>query len=316
MTPGESDTQRAPRGPHSSALRRASRWTPTLANAYAMPGSSLSPKIASSSGSSSTAKRVRRVRGRSPGGRPSRRCTRRPCRRRRGESNASSTRAMPARSMSSTVRASTCTGETPAVITRASSVSTCSPTWRPQRRATPDRSRSQNTSPPARSATNVVPARSGAVAAPIPDAPPMTMFMRANPMSMYPPALSDLRPTDNILLIRGISHYHASPGERSTIPATIPAAVMASVARRGSVEAVVDGEQRVTYSELGERIIEATRAMIAAGVSSGDRVAIWAPNGLGWIVAALGAQSQVRRSCRSTPAGRAARRPTCSTPRT
>src|SRR5262245_792813 len=31
--------------------------------------------------------------------------------------------------------------------------------------------------------------------------------------------------------------------------------------------------------------------MMAAGVKSGDRVAIWAPNGLGWIVAALGAQS-------------------------
>ncbi len=30
--------------------------------------------------------------------------------------------------------------------------------------------------------------------------------------------------------------------------------------------------------------------MIAAGCRSGDRVAIWAPNGLGWIVAALGAQ--------------------------
>ena len=101
------------------------------------------------------------------------------------------------------------------------------------------------------------------------------------------PALFAHRPTDNILLIRGISHYRAVPGE----PTTIPAAVMDSVARRGSVEAVVDGTQRVTYAELGERIIEATRAMIAAGVSSGDRVAIWAPNGLGWIVAALGAHS-------------------------
>ena len=31
--------------------------------------------------------------------------------------------------------------------------------------------------------------------------------------------------------------------------------------------------------------------MMAAGVERGDRVAIWAPNGLGWITAALGAQS-------------------------
>ena len=64
---------------------------------------------------------------------------------------------------------------------------------------------------------------------------------------------------------------------------------MESVARRGEVEAVVDGDVRVTYTELGDRVIEATRAMMAAGITRGDRVAIWAPNGLGWIVAALGA---------------------------
>ena len=74
------------------------------------------------------------------------------------------------------------------------------------------------------------------------------------------------------------------------MPNTIPTAVMDSVARRGAVEAVVDGEVRLTYTELGDRVIEATRAMMAAGISRGDRVAIWAPNGLGWIVAALGAQ--------------------------
>ena len=80
-----------------------------------------------------------------------------------------------------------------------------------------------------------------------------------------------------------------SDGESDAAPTTIPAAVMQSVAHRGAVEAVVDGEVRVTYAELGDRVIEATRAMMAAGITRGDRVAIWAPNGLGWIVAALGA---------------------------
>jgi HIP---CoA ligase len=72
---------------------------------------------------------------------------------------------------------------------------------------------------------------------------------------------------------------------------TIPAAVMDSVERFSASQAVVDGNVRVTYAELGQRVVAATKAMIAAGVSSGDRVAIWAPNSLGWIVAALGAQS-------------------------
>jgi acyl-CoA synthetase (AMP-forming)/AMP-acid ligase II len=72
---------------------------------------------------------------------------------------------------------------------------------------------------------------------------------------------------------------------------TIPSAVAASIAARRDAEAVVEPGRRVTYSGLGELVSTATRAMIAAGVRSGDRVAIWAPNGLGWIVAALGAQS-------------------------
>jgi acyl-CoA synthetase (AMP-forming)/AMP-acid ligase II len=72
---------------------------------------------------------------------------------------------------------------------------------------------------------------------------------------------------------------------------TIPSAVTASIAARPDAEAVVEPERRVTYGELGELVSTSTRAMMAAGVGPGDRVAIWAPNGLGWIVAALGAQS-------------------------
>jgi acyl-CoA synthetase (AMP-forming)/AMP-acid ligase II len=71
---------------------------------------------------------------------------------------------------------------------------------------------------------------------------------------------------------------------------TIPGAVMASIAARPEAEAVVEPERRVTYAELGELVLASTRAMIRAGVGPGARVAIWAPNGLGWIVAALGAQ--------------------------
>lgn len=76
----------------------------------------------------------------------------------------------------------------------------------------------------------------------------------------------------------------------SEAPTTIPAAVMNTIAARGSAEAVVACEQRVTYDDLGNEVLAATRAMMAAGVEPGDRVAIWATNGLGWIAAALGAQ--------------------------
>ena len=72
---------------------------------------------------------------------------------------------------------------------------------------------------------------------------------------------------------------------------TISAAVTASIAARPDLEAVVAPGHRVTYRELGELVSIATRAMMSAGVEQGDRVAIWAPNSLDWIVAALGAQS-------------------------
>jgi len=72
---------------------------------------------------------------------------------------------------------------------------------------------------------------------------------------------------------------------------TIPSAVAASIAARPDAEAVVEPKRRVTYGQLGELINTSTRAMMGTGVEPGDRIAIWAPNGLGWIIAALGAHS-------------------------
>ncbi|KMO96961.1 FadD3 family acyl-CoA ligase [Streptomyces roseus] len=56
-------------------------------------------------------------------------------------------------------------------------------------------------------------------------------------------------------------------------------------------EAVVDGRVRIGYAQLGERVERSAAAAIAAGIEPGDRVAVWAPNTLEWIVSALGAVS-------------------------
>ncbi|MFJ3171667.1 FadD3 family acyl-CoA ligase [Streptomyces roseus] len=56
-------------------------------------------------------------------------------------------------------------------------------------------------------------------------------------------------------------------------------------------EAVVDGRVRIRYAQLGERVERSAAAAIAAGIEPGDRVAVWAPNTLEWIVSALGAVS-------------------------
>lgn len=69
---------------------------------------------------------------------------------------------------------------------------------------------------------------------------------------------------------------------------TIPAMVRDAASRCGRAEAVVDGSRRIDFATL-RRMVDATaRALLASGIERGDRVAIWAPNSLEWIVAALG----------------------------
>ncbi|MFF4492235.1 FadD3 family acyl-CoA ligase [Streptomyces sp. NPDC001544] len=70
---------------------------------------------------------------------------------------------------------------------------------------------------------------------------------------------------------------------------TIPDLVRWSAERYATAEAVVEGRSRVSYGELGARVERAAAACIASGVEVGDRVGVWAPNSLDWIVAALGA---------------------------
>ncbi|MCX3061319.1 FadD3 family acyl-CoA ligase [Streptomyces beihaiensis] len=70
---------------------------------------------------------------------------------------------------------------------------------------------------------------------------------------------------------------------------TVPGLVRHAALRFGGREAVVDGRVRVSYAELGARVERASAACVAAGVEVGDRVAVWAPNTVDWIVAALGA---------------------------
>jgi HIP---CoA ligase len=69
---------------------------------------------------------------------------------------------------------------------------------------------------------------------------------------------------------------------------TIPEMVLSTAERFGAAEAVVDGDLRLTFTELTEKVRKAAGAYQEAGVKKGDRVAIWAPNSAEWIIAAFG----------------------------
>lgn len=72
---------------------------------------------------------------------------------------------------------------------------------------------------------------------------------------------------------------------------TTPHLALAAAARWPDAEAVIDGERRLTFAALAERMKETAAAFIAAGLAPGDRVALWLPNGLDWVIACLGLQA-------------------------
>ncbi|CAM4513855.1 FadD3 family acyl-CoA ligase [Nocardia ninae] len=75
-----------------------------------------------------------------------------------------------------------------------------------------------------------------------------------------------------------------------TTPAlTTPLALRHAAATFGTAPALADGAVRLDWTQLLAAVQEVARALIARGVQSGDRVAMWAPNTHHWVVAALAA---------------------------
>lgn len=72
---------------------------------------------------------------------------------------------------------------------------------------------------------------------------------------------------------------------------TIPELLFARATECGEHVAIAEGGRSVSYSDLPHRAIAVAKALLARDVEKGDRVAVWAPNCLDWIVVALGIQS-------------------------
>jgi HIP---CoA ligase len=73
---------------------------------------------------------------------------------------------------------------------------------------------------------------------------------------------------------------------------TVPQAFSDSVDRHASRTAVIDEDGKsLSYIDLDIKRIEAARALISLGIRHGDRVAIWAPNSVEWIIAGLAIHS-------------------------
>jgi acyl-CoA synthetase (AMP-forming)/AMP-acid ligase II len=72
---------------------------------------------------------------------------------------------------------------------------------------------------------------------------------------------------------------------------TIPRLVQAAAQRFGERRAVEDEALCLSFAELAEAGLRSARAFCAAGLRPGDRAAVWAPNIVEWILAAIGLQA-------------------------
>jgi acyl-CoA synthetase (AMP-forming)/AMP-acid ligase II len=74
-------------------------------------------------------------------------------------------------------------------------------------------------------------------------------------------------------------------------PRTIPAALRAAAAAHGDRPAYVEhgahGRTELSFAGLLDRVREVARGYVARGLRPGDRVVVWAPNSIDWVVAAL-----------------------------
>ncbi len=77
----------------------------------------------------------------------------------------------------------------------------------------------------------------------------------------------------------------------SALPLTIPHAARLAAERWGNAPALIERGETWSFNDLWAQCRRATAALLARGVSEGDRIAIWAPNSREWIVAAIGVMS-------------------------
>ena len=84
---------------------------------------------------------------------------------------------------------------------------------------------------------------------------------------------------------QGLSHW-AGPTEVALIEETIGQRLRAAASAAPDHEALVVRHQdvRLSYSELDARVDELARGLLAAGLETGDRVGIWSPNNLEWVL--------------------------------
>ena len=75
------------------------------------------------------------------------------------------------------------------------------------------------------------------------------------------------------------------------LPLTIPHAAARAAQLWGDAPAIIERGEIWSFTRLWEECRAATSALLARGVATGDRIAIWAPNSREWVIAAVAAMT-------------------------
>ena len=84
------------------------------------------------------------------------------------------------------------------------------------------------------------------------------------------------------------SSLQAMPRAALNLPRSIPDLLLNAAQQHAGRTAIEENGECTDYRDLPLLALAVTRSLMARGIGKGDRVAIWAPNGRAWIIAALG----------------------------
>ena len=92
-------------------------------------------------------------------------------------------------------------------------------------------------------------------------------------------------PAPDMIPQNGLSHV-IGPTDQPLYRATIPQLLRQAVDQNPEAEALVFREsgQRLTYRQFAQRVDHCAAGLLALGIGKGDRVGIWSPNRLEWVL--------------------------------
>lgn len=88
---------------------------------------------------------------------------------------------------------------------------------------------------------------------------------------------NDLAPKDNISYVRG-------PAEPPLVHSTVPQLLQNSVSQYGLKDALIFPNHRLNYCDFDRAVDELALGFLAIGLDKGDRLGIWSPNRLEWVL--------------------------------